>query len=187
MISDLEFGKNLQPSFFLRYILTGFFRNVKEIGGSNLSTVLFTTLAATTILPTSSALSFLLKYSASVRKTDLVIRDEFETSSKSKRFCGRVREAVEDVTEEKSKLFSSSSKSSENGLPPKETLKTCVSNTSGLTSWIDTANESCGKMIGPVWFSGMGIFVVTICTASNSLIYNIPGKTEMNNYVYILG
>ena len=65
-----------------------------EIGGSKASIVLFTTLAAIIILPTSNALVFLLRYSASVRKTDCVMREDFDTGKESNRFFGRVIEAV---------------------------------------------------------------------------------------------
>ena len=64
------------------------------------------TLADRTTLPTSRKLLFLLKYRASVRKTDKAIREEFETLDESYKFCGRVRDAVEEVTGEKAKLSS---------------------------------------------------------------------------------
>ena len=98
--------------------------------------VLPATPAAMIMLPTTSELSFLLKYSASLRKTKCVIREEFEVGVELNRFCGRLIEAVEDFTIEKFKLLSSLKLvcGSANGLSPKETLKTCDSNFWGLTS-----------------------------------------------------
>ena len=73
--------------------------------------VLLTTLADKTTLPTSNKLLFLLMYRASVRKTEREIRDEFETVDDSSKFCGRVKDAVEEATEEKLRLFLFNSKS----------------------------------------------------------------------------
>ena len=92
--------------------------------------VLPATLAAMIMLPTTSELSFLLKYSASLRKTKCVIREEFEVDIELYRFCGRLMEAMEDFTEKKFKLLPSFKLvcGSANGRLPKETFKTCDSN-----------------------------------------------------------
>ena len=133
-----------------------------ETGGSKSSAVLFTMLADMIMLPTCSKLLFLLKYSASLRKTMCVICEEFEVGNESNRFCGRVIEAVEDSTAEKLKFSSLNSVCmSEKGFSSKETLKICDSNSWGVTSCTETANELCDRITGPVSYLGMGISAAT--------------------------
>ena len=146
----------------IHIMLTGFFKKLSWIGGSNPVTLFPTTEAARMIPPTSEKLLFLLRNKESVRNTDWVNRVPFVEALRLKNNeLGSDNDAIASSVSEKDKLFMSNCKLVLSKPLVTNKLKgRPADKRSGSTSCTTTANDSRVKTTC-VSFSGMGMLSVT--------------------------